>query len=61
MQPIQLGRMRVHKVSNRLFGGPAFDIVLDWVGGRGTADGPRALRPGGRAVCRRVADTCSEW
>ncbi len=43
-------RMRVHKVSKRLFGGPGFDIVLDSIGGRSIADGLRALRPGGRVV-----------
>ena len=49
-------RMRVHKVSNRLFGGPAFDIVLDSVGGRSIPDGLRSLRPGGRVVSLGVAD-----
>jgi NADPH:quinone reductase-like Zn-dependent oxidoreductase len=43
-------RMRVHKVARRIYGGPAFDIVLDSIGGRSIADGLRALRPGGRVV-----------
>jgi len=43
-------RMRLHKLSRRLFGGPGFDIVLDSIGGRSIADGLRALRPGGRVV-----------
>ncbi|HET9252407.1 MAG TPA: zinc-binding dehydrogenase, partial [Candidatus Eisenbacteria bacterium] len=32
------------------FGGPAFDIVLDSIGGRSIQDGLRALKPGGRVV-----------
>lgn len=47
---VPVKRMRVHKVSKRLFGGPAFDIVLDSIGGRSIADGLRALKPGGRVV-----------
>jgi NADPH:quinone reductase-like Zn-dependent oxidoreductase len=47
-------RMRVHKLSKRLFGGPAFDIVLDSIGGRSIADGLRALKPGGRVVSTGV-------
>lgn len=47
-------RMRVHKVSKRLFGEPAFDIVLDSIGGRSIADGLRALKPGGRLVSMGV-------
>jgi NADPH:quinone reductase-like Zn-dependent oxidoreductase len=43
-------RTRVHKLSKRLFGGPAFDIVLDSIGGRSIGDGLRALKPGGRFV-----------
>lgn len=43
-------RMRVHQISKRLFGGPAFDIVLDSIGGRSIRDGMRALKPGGRVV-----------
>jgi NADPH:quinone reductase-like Zn-dependent oxidoreductase len=43
-------RMRVHHVSKRLFGGPAFDIVLDSIGGRSIRDGLLALKPGGRVV-----------
>ena len=43
-------RMRVHHVSKRLFGGPAFDLVLDSIGGRSIQDGLRALKPGGRVV-----------
>ena len=43
-------RMRVHKVARRIYGGPAFDIVLDSIGGRSITDGLRALRPGGRVV-----------
>jgi synaptic vesicle membrane protein VAT-1 len=43
-------RMRIHKLSKRLFGGPAFDLVLDSIGGRSIADGLRSLRPGGRVV-----------
>jgi NADPH:quinone reductase-like Zn-dependent oxidoreductase len=48
-------RMRVHKIANRLFGGPAFDIVIDSIGGRSIADGLRALKPGGRVVSCGVA------
>jgi NADPH:quinone reductase-like Zn-dependent oxidoreductase len=47
-------RMRLHKLSRRLFGGPAFDIVLDSIGGRSIADGLRALKPGGRVVSMGV-------
>ena len=47
---VPVKRMRVHKVSKRLFGGPGFDIVLDSIGGRSIADGLRALKPGGRVV-----------
>jgi len=43
-------RMRVHKTARRIYGGPAFDIVLDSIGGRSITDGLRALRPGGRVV-----------
>jgi NADPH:quinone reductase-like Zn-dependent oxidoreductase len=51
---VPVKRMRVHKVSKRLFGGPAFDIVLDSVGGRSIADGLKALKPGGRVVSMGV-------
>lgn len=51
---IPSGRMRLHKVSKRLFGGPGFDIVLDSIGGRSIADGLRALKPGGRVVSTGV-------
>ena len=47
-------RMRVHKVSKRMYGGPGFDIVLDSIGGRSIADGLRALKPGGRVVSMGV-------
>jgi NADPH:quinone reductase-like Zn-dependent oxidoreductase len=43
-------RMRVDRVSKGHFGEPAFDIVLDSIGGRSIRDGLRALRPGGRVV-----------
>jgi NADPH:quinone reductase-like Zn-dependent oxidoreductase len=43
-------RLRVHRISKRLFGGPSFDIVLDSIGGRSIQDGLRALKPGGRVV-----------
>lgn len=43
-------RLRVQKLSKRLFGGPAFDVVVDSIGGRSIEDGLRALRPGGRVV-----------
>ena len=48
-------RMRVHRVAKRIYGGPAFDIVLDSIGGRSITDGLRALRPGGRVVSLGVA------
>jgi NADPH:quinone reductase-like Zn-dependent oxidoreductase len=43
-------RLRVDKESRRFYGGPAYDIVLDSVGGSGIRRGVRALRPGGRLV-----------
>jgi NADPH:quinone reductase-like Zn-dependent oxidoreductase len=48
-------RTRVHKIAKRLFGGPAFDIVIDSIGGRAISDGLRALKPGGRVVSCGVA------
>ena len=51
---VPVKRMRVHKVAKRLFGGPAFDIVLDSIGGRSIQDGLRALKPGGRLVSMGV-------
>lgn len=43
-------RMRLHKLSRTLFGGPGYDIILDSVGGHTIADGLRSLKPGGRVV-----------
>ncbi|HET9950178.1 MAG TPA: zinc-binding dehydrogenase [Candidatus Eisenbacteria bacterium] len=43
-------RLRVDRLSSRIYGGPAFDIVLDSVGGKTVRQGLRALRPGGRVV-----------
>lgn len=43
-------RLRVDRESRRFYGGPAYDIVLDSVGGGGIRGGLRALRPGGRLV-----------
>jgi len=43
-------RMRVHKIAKRLFGGRAFDIVIDSIGGRSISDGLRSLKPGGRVI-----------
>lgn len=42
--------LRVDRVSSRIYSGPAFDIVLDSVGGKTIRQGLRALRPGGRVV-----------
>ncbi len=42
--------LHVDRVAKRQYGGPAFDIVLDSVGGRFIREGLRALRPGGRVV-----------
>jgi NADPH:quinone reductase-like Zn-dependent oxidoreductase len=42
--------LRVDRVSERIYGGPAYDIVLDSVGGKTVRQGLRALRPGGRLV-----------
>jgi len=42
--------LRVDRVSSRIYGGPAYDIVLDSVGGKTIRQGLRALRPGGRVV-----------
>ena len=42
--------LRVDRVSRRIYGGPAYDIVLDSVGGKTVRQGLRALRPGGRVV-----------
>jgi NADPH:quinone reductase-like Zn-dependent oxidoreductase len=53
---VPVKRMRVHKVSKRLFGGPAFDIVLNSIGGRSIADGLKALKPGGRVVSMGVGE-----
>jgi NADPH:quinone reductase-like Zn-dependent oxidoreductase len=42
--------LRVDRVARRLYGEPAYDIVLDSVGGRFIREDLRALRPGGRVV-----------
>jgi NADPH:quinone reductase-like Zn-dependent oxidoreductase len=42
--------LRVDRVADSLYSGPAYDIVLDSVGGRFIREGLRALRPGGRVV-----------
>jgi NADPH:quinone reductase-like Zn-dependent oxidoreductase len=42
--------LRVDRVSKRIYGGPAYDIVLDSVGGATVRQGLRSLRPGGRVV-----------
>ena len=42
--------LHVDRVSNGLYGEPAYDIILDSVGGRSIGQGLRALRPGGRLV-----------
>ena len=43
-------RIRVDRVSARIYGGPAYDVILDSVGGKSVRQGLRALRPGGRVV-----------
>jgi 2-desacetyl-2-hydroxyethyl bacteriochlorophyllide A dehydrogenase len=43
-------RIRVDRVSARIYGGPAYDIILDSVGGKTVRQGLRSLRPGGRVV-----------
>jgi len=42
--------LHVDRVGKGIYGGPAYDIVLDSVGGRFIREGLRALRPGGRVV-----------
>jgi NADPH:quinone reductase-like Zn-dependent oxidoreductase len=42
--------LRVDRVAKRLYGEPAYDIVLDSVGGRFIREDLRSLRPGGRVV-----------
>jgi len=42
-------RLRVDRLSERIYGGPGYDIVLDSVG-KSIRQGMRALRPGGRLV-----------
>jgi NADPH:quinone reductase-like Zn-dependent oxidoreductase len=42
--------LRVDRVTQGLYSGPAYDIVLDSVGGRSIREGLKSLRPGGRVV-----------
>jgi NADPH:quinone reductase-like Zn-dependent oxidoreductase len=42
--------LHVDRVANGIYSGPAYDIILDSVGGRSIREGLRALRPGGRVV-----------
>jgi len=42
--------LRVDRVSKGIYGGPAYDIVLDSVGGKSIHQGIRSLRAGGRLV-----------
>ncbi len=47
--------LRVDRVSKRIYGEPAYDIVLDSVGGPTIRQGLRSLRAGGRVVSLGVA------
>lgn len=42
--------LRVDRVGQRIYGGKAYDIVLDSVGGKTVKQGLRSLRAGGRVV-----------
>src|SRR6185295_4084800 len=52
---VQSQRLKIARMSERLYGGRGYDIILDSVGGPSIRDGLRALRPGGRVVSLGVS------
>jgi NADPH2:quinone reductase len=52
---VQSRRLKIARMSKRIYGGRGYDIILDSVGGPSIRDGLRALRPGGRVVSLGVS------
>jgi len=52
---VQSKHLHIARMAKRIYGGRAYDIVLDSVGGPSIRDGFRALRPGGRVVSLGVS------
>lgn len=52
---VQSRHLHIARLGQRLYGGRAYDIVLDSVGGPTIRDGLRSLRPGGRVVSLGVS------
>ena len=52
---VQSQRLKIARMSKRIYGGRGYDIILDSVGGPSIRDGLRALRPGGRVVSLGVS------
>jgi NADPH:quinone reductase-like Zn-dependent oxidoreductase len=52
---VQSRRLKIARMSKRIYGGRGYDIILDSVGGPSIRDGLKALRPGGRVVSLGVS------
>lgn len=52
---VQSRHLHIARLGRRIYGGRAYDIVLDSVGGPTIKDGLRSLRPGGRVVSLGVS------
>ncbi|HEU4764614.1 MAG TPA: zinc-binding dehydrogenase, partial [Candidatus Eisenbacteria bacterium] len=52
---VQSRHLHIARLGQRLYGGRAYDIVLDSVGGPSIRDGLKSLRPGGRVVSLGVS------
>jgi NADPH:quinone reductase-like Zn-dependent oxidoreductase len=52
---VQSQRLKIARMSSRIYGGRGYDIILDSVGGPSIRDGLRAVRPGGRVVALGVS------
>jgi NADPH:quinone reductase-like Zn-dependent oxidoreductase len=52
---VQSRRLKIARMSQRIYGGRGYDIILDSVGGPSIRDGLKALRPGGRVVSLGVS------
>ncbi|HYJ32825.1 MAG TPA: zinc-binding dehydrogenase [Candidatus Binatia bacterium] len=52
---VQSRHLHIARLGQRIYGGRAYDIVLDSVGGPTIRDGLKSLRPGGRVVSLGVS------
>ncbi|HTM00898.1 MAG TPA: zinc-binding dehydrogenase [Candidatus Omnitrophota bacterium] len=52
---VQSRHLHIARLGQRIYGGRAYDIVLDSVGGPSIRDGLKSLRPGGRVVSLGVS------